>query len=143
MIRVVLDTNVIVSGVVGIRRSASVPGQILNLFHAKEIEVITSDALLAEIERTLSLDYFTQRTERLDREMALDVLRTYGVKITLTVTVEGVASHPEDDLILATALSAQVDYLVTGDKQLLARDGYEGLSIVSPRAFLDLLEGTA
>jgi len=143
MMRVVLDTNVIVSGVVGIRRRESVPGQILRLFHAKRIEVITSDVLLAEIERTLSLDYFAQRTERWDRAKTLDTFREEGIKTTVTVNVEGVASHPEDDLILARALSAQVDYLVTGDKQLLARDGYEGLRIVSPRDFLGLFEGTA
>ena len=142
MMRVVLDTNVIVSGIVGVHRSTSVPGKILRLFHAKRIEVVTSDVLLAEIQRTLSLDYFAQRTERWDRAKALDALSTDGAKTTLTVTVGGVASHPEDDLILATALSARVDYLVTGDKQLLARDGYEGLRIVSPRDFLDLLEGT-
>ena len=143
MMRVVLDTNVIVSGVVGIRRRESVPGQILRLLHAKRIEVITSDVLLAEIERTLSLDYFAQRTERWDRAKTLDTFREEGIKTTVTVNVEGVASHPEDDLILARALSAQVDYLVTGDKQLLARDGYEGLRIVSPRDFLGLFEGTA
>ncbi|MGB3306662.1 MAG: putative toxin-antitoxin system toxin component, PIN family [Thermomicrobiales bacterium] len=143
MMRVVLDTNVIVSGVVGIRRRESVPGQILRLFHAKRIEVITSDVLLAEVERTLSLDYFAQRTERWDRAKTLDTFREEGIKTTVTVNVEGVASHPEDDLILATALSAHVDYLVTGDKQLLARDGYEGLRIVSPRDFLGLFEGTA
>ena len=85
--------------------------------------MVTSDVLLAEIQRTLSLDYFAQRTERWDRAKALDALSTDGVKTTLTVTVGGVASHPEDDLFLATALSARVDYLVTGDKQLLARDG--------------------
>jgi predicted nucleic acid-binding protein len=53
--------------------------------------------------------------------------------------VQGVASHPEDDLILATAVSAQADYLVTGDRQLLALGEYQGAQIVTPRAFATIL----
>jgi predicted nucleic acid-binding protein len=53
--------------------------------------------------------------------------------------VQGVASHPEDDLILATAVSAQADYLVTGDRQLLALGRYQGVEIVTPRAFATIL----
>jgi len=49
------------------------------------------------------------------------------------------ATHPEDDLILATAASARADYLVTGDRQLLALGTFEEIAIVTPRAFLDLL----
>jgi predicted nucleic acid-binding protein len=54
--------------------------------------------------------------------------------------VRGVATHPEDDLILATASSARADYLVTGDRQLQRLASYAGTKIVSPRQFLDILE---
>ncbi len=50
------------------------------------------------------------------------------------------ATHPEDDLVLATAVSAAADYLVTGDKQLQRLGGYHGVAIVSPRDFLALLQ---
>lgn len=50
------------------------------------------------------------------------------------------ATHPEDDLVLATAVSAQADYLITGDAMLRKLRTYEGVSIVSPREFLDVLE---
>ncbi len=58
----------------------------------------------------------------------------------ITVTVQGVASHPEDDLILATAVSARADYLVTGDRQLLALGTFQGVQIVSPRDFVAILD---
>ena len=58
----------------------------------------------------------------------------------MTAEVHGVATHPEDDLILATAVSAKADYLVTGDKKLRELGSYQGVSIVSPREFLDILE---
>jgi predicted nucleic acid-binding protein len=44
-----------------------------------------------------------------------------------------------DDLILATALSAQADYLVTGDSQLQGLGAYRGVAIISPREFLSRL----
>jgi predicted nucleic acid-binding protein len=59
----------------------------------------------------------------------------------LTVTVEGVATHPEDDLVLATAVSGGAQFLVTGDHRLLALREYEGVVIVSVREFLALLPG--
>ena len=51
----------------------------------------------------------------------------------------GVATHPEDDLILSAAASANADYLVTGDAGLLGLTVFRETQIVSPRAFLDIL----
>jgi predicted nucleic acid-binding protein len=48
-------------------------------------------------------------------------------------------THPEDDLILATAVSAQADYLVTGDNALLGLGAFQDVMTLSSRAFLDLL----
>lgn len=45
---------------------------------------------------------------------------------------EAVCRDPDDDAILATALAAQADLLVTGDKELLVLGSYEGISIVTP-----------
>jgi predicted nucleic acid-binding protein len=61
------------------------------------------------------------------------------VAVALTAVVQGVATHPEDDVILATAASARADYLVTGDRQLQALGKFGSTRIVSPREFLDLL----
>lgn len=60
--------------------------------------------------------------------------------MSITVEVHGVAAHPEDDLVLATALSGQADYLVTGDLKLQRLGTHQGVQILSPRAFLDVLE---
>ena len=49
-------------------------------------------------------------------------------------------SHPEDDFVLATAVSGDAEYLVTGDKQFLALDAYQSVRSVSPREFLDVLD---
>lgn len=48
---------------------------------------------------------------------------------------------PNDDMVIACALAAAADYVVTRDKDLLSRGIYEGIRMVTPRQFLDLIGG--
>jgi predicted nucleic acid-binding protein len=59
------------------------------------------------------------------------------------VQVAGITAHTEDDRILATAISAQAQYLVTDDKQLPKRRAFRGTLLVSPRQFLEILDKDA
>jgi predicted nucleic acid-binding protein len=60
------------------------------------------------------------------------------------MSVQGVATHPEDDPILATALSAGADYLVTGDRRLRDRVPlFRGIPLISPSEFRDVLSREA
>jgi predicted nucleic acid-binding protein len=69
----------------------------------------------------------------------LALLRRRGILVPITATVQGVATHPEDDLVLATVVSAGAHYLVTGDTKLQDLGAFEGVTILSPRAFLERL----
>lgn len=138
MIRAVLDTNVIVAALL-VR--LGLPWRILDAAYASTFLCFTSDAINAEVFRTFG-------RERVRRKYSLDAteierlqrfLQSDGVRVPITATVQGVASHPEDDLILATAVSAQADYLVTGDRQLLALEQYQGVRIVTPRDFVAII----
>jgi predicted nucleic acid-binding protein len=68
------------------------------------------------------------------------LLREEATVVVPTVEVVRVATHPEDDLVPASAVSAGVDYLMTGDRQWQRLGSYEGVRILSPREFLKLLE---
>ncbi len=70
----------------------------------------------------------------------MQLLRDKAEPTSVTIAVIGIASHPEDDLVLATAVSGNVDYLVTGDLKLQALGRFRDVAIVSPRSFLDRLE---
>ena len=59
----------------------------------------------------------------------------------ISLEVHGIATHPEDDLVLATAISGGADYLVTGDAHLINLRVYKGVQICSPRDFLWVIEG--
>ena len=51
------------------------------------------------------------------------------------------APDPDDDMVLATAIAAQADVLISGDDDLLCLKSHQGIRILSPRRFLELLDG--
>jgi uncharacterized protein len=138
--RVVLDANVFASGVLGYRRPDSTPGEIVRRWRTRDFVLISSDHLIGEVERTLADPYFGLRIPASESTESIDALKQDAQLIAITVTISSVASHPEDDLVLAAAVSATADYLVTGDKQLQRLGAYQGVTIVSPRQFLTLLD---
>lgn len=111
-----LDANIIASASITDRTP---PGQILEAWRHEQFRLILSEHLLEELRRTLQKAYFRSRLPPDRCAEFLDRLVTYATVVPLTVSVQGVASHPEDDLVLATALSGHAEYLVTGDRQLL------------------------
>jgi uncharacterized protein len=123
------DANVLASGFV---RPHGPPGQLLQLWSGGLFTLIVSEPLISETQRTLDKPYFSQRLTSEQRAANIALLRREAVVTALTVEVSGVATHPEDDLVLAAALSASADYLVTGDHKLQALGGYHGIRIVSP-----------
>lgn len=140
MIRTVLDANSIASGAARFRRGEGPPALLLRAWQDRRYELIVSDHLLNEVRRTLTKPYFVAEVAPGDDTAILRALEEFATRTPITATVVGVATHPEDDLVLATAVSAGVDYLVTGDKQLQRIGRYEGVVIVSPRDFLTILD---
>ena len=136
MTRVVLDTNVLASG---FTNAAGPAGQVLVAWLHGQFDLLVSEHILTELRRTFHKPSFSRRwgKQRVANNLAL--LRSAARLVSSTVAVHGVASHPEDDLVVATALSGQADYLITGDRQLLALGSYQGVPILSPRNFLQSL----
>lgn len=134
--KVVLDTNVLASGLVGLPRQESTPGEILRQWLAGIFDLVTSEIILTETASTLTKPYFQKQLSPDERLAAVEVLRRRAVVVPITASVEGVASHPEDDLVLATAVAGNAAYLVTGDHGLLTVEAFQDVGIVSPREFL-------
>jgi uncharacterized protein len=140
VIGVVYDANVLVSGLAGYRIERSTPGALVRAWQRGEVELFLSEHILGEVTRTLSGPYFRRRLSEAQIVQGMATLRLRSRIVSITEEMQGVATHPEDDLILATVVSARVDYLVTGDAQLQKLQEYQGVRIVSPRAFQDVLE---
>lgn len=138
MISAVLDTNTLASGTV---TASTPPGQILNAWHAGQFELVTSEYILDELVRTFQKPYFQKHVGTAEINAFIDLVQNEATVIPITVSVQGIATHPEDDFILATAISAKAHYLVTGDKHFLKKVGntYQKVKIVTPSDFLKLL----
>lgn len=139
MIKAVLDTNVLASGFV---RPEPPPGQVLAAWRAGLFTLVVSEHVLAELAATFGGSYFRRHLTPRQRASNLALVRNEAIITLLTTEVHGIASHPEDDIILATAVSCQADYLVTGDSNLQEVGSYRGVSIISPRQFLEILTST-
>ncbi|KKR34367.1 MAG: hypothetical protein UT63_C0002G0012 [Candidatus Gottesmanbacteria bacterium GW2011_GWC2_39_8] len=139
MISAVLDTNILASGAI---TSFTPPGQILDAWRDAKFNLIVSEHILDEITRTLQKPYFRKHITDDKLVSFIELLQNEAITTLIIFPVHGVATHPEDDLTLATAVNADADYLVTGDDKLLKKVGknYRGIKLVTPNEFLQLLE---
>ena len=142
MIRATLDTNVLVAGI--ITSPQTVNGQVIQAWRENKYSLVLSEAILTELSRTLSEPYFSARLTAAQIEGTVNLFRSEATIVPSIITVTGVATHPEDDLILATALSGRAHYLVTRDEKLQEKvKEYKGIAIVSPPVFLQRLREKA
>lgn len=140
MITSVFDTNALASAIAGIRRPLSPPAILLRRWFAGAFDLAVSEPILSELSRTLAKPYFRRQFADPDVAGAYASVQRDAKVVPILVSIDRVASHPEDDIVLATAVSAGADYLVTGDRQLRLLGSIEGVVIVNPREFLDVLE---
>jgi putative PIN family toxin of toxin-antitoxin system len=128
-LRVVIDTNVLVSG---LAYPQSIPGRILAAWRQGAIAVVLSRFILDEMVRVIP------KLRRL--KMSAPEIRDLADSFMFMAEVVEPVAEPEeelrdsaDQLVLGTLRASQADYLITGDKDLLALAGR--YAIVSPAAF--------
>lgn len=130
--RVVLDTNVLVSALVGHGRSRRL---LIRLFEGHEI--VSSKQMLAELGDVLSRRKFGFMRRQLNEFLLIMVKRS--IVATIIEIPEIVAEDPDDNVVLATALEGEAEYIISGDKHLLRLREYRGIRIVSVREMLEIL----
>ncbi len=137
MIRATLDVNVLVSG---FPQSTGVPGELIELWLRGCFDLVLSEHILAELADVWSRPYWRTRYHAYEVQRAIALLGARASIVEPTDDVHRVAVDEEDDLVLATAIAGRAQYLVTGDRPLQALGRYRGVTILSPRQFLDILE---
>lgn len=132
--RIVVDTNTALSGLLW----QGPPRRLINAARAGQVALITSPALLAELAEVLARDKFAERIQRakLSPSILLEDYATLSYAIEPTGLPEPVSRDPDDDQVLACALTAGVDAVVSGDKDLLTLGSHRGIPILSAAVFL-------
>jgi putative PIN family toxin of toxin-antitoxin system len=130
--RIVVDTNVIVSALV----FGGLPRRVFEAVNNGRCEFYYSAEIESETRRVLR-DKFGWDEERLDRY--LPVLWGLGERVMPQQRVNAVKEDPDDNRILECALAADAAMIVSGDGHLLKLRKYEGIAILTPRDFLSAL----
>lgn len=138
MLRVVLDTNVIVSGTI---MDYGAPFQILRKWEEGDFLLIVSEPILREIERVLHYPRIKGKRHLTGKDIkgVLEVLRRYGLSTPAEIEIEAVPADPADDKFIIAAVEGEVDYIVSGDRHLRNLGSYRGIKIISPSEFVRIL----
>ena len=129
--RVVIDTNVLVSGVF----FSGPPRRILEAWRDRRLEVVASVEIFEEYRRVgvrLAAQF-----EGVSLEPFLALLATSALFVLPRPLPRAVVSDRADDKFFACALAGDCRVIVSGDKQVLAASGYEGVEVLKPRSFVE------
>jgi putative PIN family toxin of toxin-antitoxin system len=137
-VRLVLDTNVVVSAVIW----GGMPYRLLQAATDGDIELYTSPALLAELRGVLAREHLASRLER-QQSSAEQAIRLYGelaISVSPLAIPRAVPRDADDNQVIAAALAAQANLIVSGDRHLLDLGGsYQGIRIATPADAVQLI----
>jgi len=130
--RAVLDTNTWVSGL----GWGGPPGDVVEAALAGRFQIVTSPALLEELRRVLTYPKLAKMFGDANEIVELITVASQVVRPTVTLDL---VRDPDDNRVLEAAVTGSVDVIVTGDADLLVLDVVQGVRIVSPADFIDVL----
>jgi putative PIN family toxin of toxin-antitoxin system len=130
-VRVILDTNVFVSGVF----FSGPPYQILEVWGDGRLHLIISQEILDEyrrVGRILSIQF-----PAIDLWPIIELVTVEAEIYPSHTLPETICDDPDDDKFIACAIAGNCKMIVSGDKHLLKVSGFKGINIIKPREFVD------
>lgn len=139
-LRLVLDTNVVVAGLLW----KGPPRRLIELaIEGQAVELYSSPVLLDELAQTLGYSKFAARIESFATS-SVELVAQYTALVWLVAPISVpriVANDADDDHVIAAAVAAQAELIVTGDrKHLLPIGTHQGIAIVTAREVVDRLD---
>lgn len=129
--RVILDTNVFVSGVF----FTGPPYQILKAWHDGKLKLVISPEIIEEYQRVAGA--LAEQFPSIDLGQILELVTIKAEMVHAQSLPEPVCVDPDDDKFLACALASKSKVIVSGDKHLLHVSGFREIRVLKPREFMD------
>ena len=129
--KVVLDTNVFVSGVFFI----GPPYEILRAWRDGKLRIVVSQEILEENSRVG--EALADQFPRVNIKPVLEFITISADVVAPLVLEEKICDDPDDDKFFSCAISGNCNVIISGDKHLLKKPGYQGILIMKPRDFTD------
>jgi uncharacterized protein len=128
--RVVADTNIYISALM----FGGVPGRFLDLALGRRFTLVTSKALLDELDEKLRGKFAVSES---DARAIRAKLEGNASVVNPDFELNAVADDPDDNRVLECAVAGEADFIVSGDRHLLRIGAYEGIAIVTVRQFVE------
>ncbi len=142
MIRAVVDTNVVVSGILN---RAGVPAAVLRAAGVR-YDLVWTPAIAVECRRTIDRPRILKRLKGREAQARLVIARLATIATMVPAELLGevrvVEDDPDDDVLFAAALAGGARTIVTGDAAVLAVGSFAGVLVVSAAEFLATLGET-
>jgi len=126
MIRVVIDTNVLISAFITYGKSRKV----LDRVFTGKIRLLISPAILLEFEEVLSREKFGLTKTQVQRIVSLIIRSSEVIEPKTKITL--ITEDPDDNKILECAVDGRAKHIITGDSHLLKIRKYKNIRIVEP-----------
>jgi len=139
MMKAVLDVGQFISATI---RSDGHPAQVMRAWRDGEFELYISIPILEDLRRVLGYRHIRKRHGWTDEEIDTFIL-ALGIAAQLTdgeLEINLVKDDPTDNKILACAEEGNVDYIVASDMHLTKVGNFNGMPILTPRQFLEILK---
>lgn len=135
MIKAVVDTNVLVSGIISPKAS---PAKIIDLWYKRKFVLVTSKEILKELQKVLSYPKIAKKYH-LDKEKIDEYMKGFFIFSELcspTKKISVIKDDPGDNKFIEAAITARANFIVSGDRHLLALGEYRGTKILTAKRFL-------
>lgn len=125
----VFDTNVFIAAII----TEGICSKLLHRARIKEFSLVSCPFIMTEIRRTLSKKF---RLSHEETASAIEPIRAAIAEIIEhNLKITNICRDADDNNVLACALAAKADFLVTGDSDLLEIRNFQDIKIVTPRDF--------
>jgi len=128
--RIVLDTNVLVSGIF----FNGPPFEVLKLWRNGLIQLVVTNDILSEYSNTTNR--ISKKYQNVNINSILELLTIKSEIISETIVKPKVSRHSADDKFLHCAISGKVSIIVSGDKHLLELVKFNNIEILPPSEFI-------
>ncbi len=130
--RIVLDTNVFISGIF----FHGPPAQILEAWKKSKIQIVLSKEIIEEYQRVA--ETLAEKFPEVDISSIIELVAIY-CEIIDTKDIEVFeCEDPDDNKFIECAIASNTKLIVSGDKHLLKINGYQEIVVHKPREFVDL-----
>jgi putative PIN family toxin of toxin-antitoxin system len=132
--KVVLDSNIFVSSFFWKGNPRKIFDRVTNGLD----ELYITDEILQEIATVMSRKKFDTKANEIDDYIG--VIESYSLKLFPRNRAEEISRDKDDNKILECGFEGNVDFIITGDDDLLVLKKYKNTRIVKPKEYLDILE---